>query len=201
MDIWSRFLWKLLLIEWRPPPSKAVVGYKTHLTLEFGPDGDCHMISFFVSYSCTFLCFVFVVYLWTVTVFKKAIVTWYLCMYVLSSYSCTSKMSNWDSNLNRSTNKRLVLPPSQLMDELSEFQMVTSRHRLPRNKDISSDTTNGRIINIALHAERHWNWAQMHWNWAAVESYVPFPPPDCRLQRRDESKHVLTAFSSCNKPV
>ena len=32
-----------------------------------------------------------------------------------------------------------------------------------------------KTINIALHAE-------MHWNWAAVESYVSFPPPDCRLQ-------------------
>ena len=31
-----------------------------------------------------------------------------------SSHSCTSKMSNWDFDPNRSTNKRLVVPPSQL---------------------------------------------------------------------------------------
>ena len=103
-------------------------------------------------------------------------------------------MSNWDSNLNGSTNKRLVLPPSQLMDELSEFQMVHSRHRLPRNKDISSDRINGQIINIALHAE-------MHWNWAAVESYVSFPPPDCRLQFYNDVTRVNMFWRRPARPI
>ena len=119
------------------------------------PDDDCHMIFFvlhlyFLWFVVLFLfCFVFLRFFFfriPVTIFCL-MVTWYLCTL---PYSCTSKTSNWDSNLNRSTNKRLVKPPSQLIDELSEFQMFNFPQILPRNKDSSSDTSNGSIIIISF---------------------------------------------------
>ena len=137
--------------------------------------------------TCTFLwfvvlflfCFVFLRFFFfriPVTIFCL-MVTWYLCTL---PYSCTSKTSNWDSNLNRSTNKRLVKPPSQLIDELSELQIVNFPQILPRNKDSSSATINGPIMIISLLQ----NSAEIY------ESNVSFPRPDCRLHFWDDVTRV-----------
>ena len=102
-----------IFVVWTRPIQSGLL-FSHCWVLESVDHGDCHMISFNSGYCCTFL-YIFCRILCS----SKHSATAYIpgddhMISLYSSHSCTSKMSNWDFDPNRSTNKRLVVPPSQL---------------------------------------------------------------------------------------